>query len=187
SSHLSRSLSDEGAKLVISDIYEDKVSALAKEVNAEVVDPDDIYGEDVDIFSPCALGGVVNNETLEQLSCDIIAGSANNVLDDEEKHGQMLVDQGILYAPDYVINAGGLINVASELEGYNEKRAKSKATHIYETILDIYRFATDNDTTTLSAANKLAEERMQQIGDIHKMYTSESNFSGHIGEMYSAK
>src|SRR5699024_3135866 len=185
SSHLSRSLSDEGAKLVISDIYEDKVSALAKEVNAEVVDPDDIYGEDVDIFSPCALGGVVNDETLQQLSCDIIAGSANNVLDDEEKHGQMLVDQGILYAPDYVINAGGLINVASELEGFNEKRAHDQASKIYSTILDILNYADENDITTTSASNILAEKRIHDVGEIHKMYTSESKLSGHIGELYN--
>lgn len=184
SSSLARSLNEEGAELFVCDIYDDKVNALAEEVGAEVVDPDDIYGLDVDIFSPCALGGVVNDDTLEHLNCDIIAGSANNVLDEEEKHGRMLRDENILYAPDYVINAGGLINVASELEGYNEERAHGQASKIYDTILDILNYSEDNDTPTTEASNILAEKRINEVGEIHKMYTSDSSFSGHIGELY---
>lgn len=184
SSSLARSLNEEGAELFVCDIYDDKVNALAEEVGAEVVDPDDIYGLDVDIFSPCALGGVVNDDTLEHLNCDIIAGSANNVLDEEEKHGRMLRDENILYAPDYVINAGGLINVASELEGYNEERAHGQASKIYDTILDILNYSENNDTPTTEASNILAEKRINEVGEIHKMYTSDSSFSGHIGELY---
>lgn len=187
SSHLAEFLAKEGAKLYICDIYDEKAQEVAENTGAEVVDSDAIYGLDVDIFAPCALGGVVNEDTISAFKCDIIAGSANNVLDDEEAGGQILVDKGILYAPDYVINAGGLINVASELEGYHEKRAFDKATRIYDTILDIYHHAADNNTTTLWAANKLAEERIQKVGDIHRVYTSTSRFSGHIGEMYKAK
>ena len=187
SSNLARSLSKEGAELFICDIYEDKVNALAEEIGAQVVDPDDIYGLDVDIFSPCALGGVVNDDTLGHLNCDIIAGAANNVLNEEEKHGQMLLDENILYAPDYVINAGGLINVASELEGYNEKRAHDQASKIYDTILDILNYSEDNDTPTTAASNILAEKRISDVGEIHKMYTSDSSFSGHIGELYKNK
>ena len=187
SSHLVKFLADEGAELFICDIYEDKVNELAKETGATVVDPDSIYGLDVDIFSPCALGGVVNDDTMNHFKCDIIAGAANNVLDDEEKHGQMLLDNNIIYAPDYVINAGGLINVASELEGYNEERSHDKASRIYQTILDILNYSEDNQTPTYIASNILAEKRIENIGRIHQIYTSRSQFSGHIGEMYRAK
>lgn len=183
-SHLANYLHKEGAELFICDIYEDSVNALAGEVDATVVDPDEIYGLDVDIFSPCALGGVVNDDTIDHLKCDIIAGAANNVLDQEEKHGQMLLDNNILYAPDYVINAGGLINVASELETYNEKRAREQASKIYDTILDILNYSEENDTPTFVASNILAEERIKNVGEIHQIYTSDSNFSGHIGELY---
>ncbi|MDZ7805802.1 MAG: Glu/Leu/Phe/Val dehydrogenase family protein [Gracilimonas sp.] len=106
-SHFARHAAKEGAKLFICDIYGDKAKVLAEEVGAELVDPDSIYGLDVDIFTPCALGGVINDDTMDQFKCDIIAGGANNVLDVEDKHGQMLMDKGIIYAPDYVINAGG--------------------------------------------------------------------------------
>lgn len=187
SSYLVEFLSKENADLFISDIYEDKVSALADKVGATVVEPDEIYSKDVDIFSPCALGGVVNDDTLDTFKCDIIAGAANNVLDEEDKHGQMLIDRDILYAPDYVINAGGLINVASELEGYNEKRAHDKASRIYDVILDILHYSEENDMPTYAASNILAEKRIRNVGRIQQVYSSRSNFSGHIGEMYRAK
>lgn len=186
-SYLCRLLAEEGAELIICDIYEDKVKELAKEVDAEMVDPDSIYGLDVDIFSPCALGGVVNDDTIDHFNCDIIAGGANNVLDEEDKHGQMLLDRGILYAPDYVINAGGLINVASELEGYNPERAHEKASRIYDTILDILEYSEENNTPTFVASNILAEERINNVGRIHQIYSSKSEFSGHIGDMYRGK
>ncbi len=187
SSHLARHLHKEGAQLYISDIYNDRVVQVAEETDAEVVDADSIYGLDVDIFSPCALGGVVNDDTMDQFKCDIIAGCANNVLENEEKHGEILFDSDIIYAPDYVINAGGLINVASELEGYNEHRAHKKASRIYDTILDIYNYAEVNKVPTLAASNVLAEERIKNVGRINKIYTSKSQFSGHIGEMYNTK
>ena len=187
SSYLAKHLADEGAELFISDIYDDKVEILAEKTDAEIVDPDSIYGLDVDIFSPCALGGVVNDDTIDHFKCDIIAGGANNVLDEEDRHGRMLIDRGITYAPDYVINAGGLINVASELEGYNEKRAHEKASRIYDTILDILEYAEENDTPTYVASNILAEKRIKSVGKIHKIYTSKSQFSGHIADMYSGK
>jgi leucine dehydrogenase len=184
SSHLAKFLSKEGAELYICDIYDDKVKDLADEVDAEIVDPDDIYGLDVDIFSPCALGGIVNDDTIEHFKCDIIAGGANNVLDEEKRHGQMLLNRNILYAPDYVINAGGLINVANELEGYNEKRAHDQASKIYDTILDILDYSEENNTPTFVASNILAEKRISEVGKISQIYTSDSKFSGHIGELY---
>lgn len=187
SSHLVKFLADEKAQLYICDIYEDKVNQLAEETGATVVDPDSIYGLDVDIFSPCALGGIVNDDTMDHFKCDIIAGAANNVLDDEERHGQMLLENDIIYAPDYVINAGGLINVASELEGYNELRSHDKASRIYQTILDILNYSEENNTPTYIASNILAEKRIENVGRIHRIYTSKSQFSGHIGDMYRAK
>ncbi len=187
SSYLAQLLAKENADLYICDIYNEKADAVAQETGAEVVDPDDIYGLDVDIFSPCALGGVVNDDTIPQFKCDIIAGGANNVLDEEEKHGHILLDEGIIYAPDYVINAGGLINVASELEGYNEERAHDKASRIYDTILDILNYSEDNEMPTYAASNILAEKRIENVGSIQKIYSSRSQFSGHIGDMYKAK
>lgn len=186
-SSLCKLLAKEGAHLSICDIYDDKVNELAKEVDAEVADPDSIYGLDVDIFSPCALGGVINDETINHLTCNIIAGGANNILEKEDKHGQMLLDRGIIYAPDYVINAGGLINVASELEGYNSERAHEKASKIYDTILDILDYSEENDTPTFVASNILAEKRINNVGRIHRIYSSKSKFSGHIGDMYKGK
>lgn len=187
SSYLATLLADENADLYICDIYEDKVNTVAEETGAKVVDPDNIYGLDVDIFSPCALGGVINDDTIPQLKCDIIAGAANNVLDDEDRHGNILLDENIIYAPDYVINAGGLINVASELEGYNEARAHDKASRIYDTILDILNYSEENNMPTYVASNILAENRIKNVGRIHKIYSSKSQFSGHIGDMYKAK
>lgn len=187
SSYLCKLLAKEGAELFICDIYDDKVNELVKEVDAEVVEPDSIYSLDVDIFSPCALGGVINDDTMDHFNCDIIAGGANNVLEEEEKHGQMLLDRGIIYAPDYVINAGGLINVASELEGYNPERAHEKASRIYDTILDILDYSEENNTPTFVASNILAEERINNVGRIHRIYSSKSEFSGHIGDMYRGK
>lgn len=183
-SHLARFLHKEGTDLYISDIYDDKVKELAEEVDAKIVDPDEIYGMEVDVFSPCALGGIINDDTIGHLNCDIIAGGANNVLDDEEKHGQMLLDKGILYAPDYVINAGGLINVSSELEGYNEERAHDKASRIYDVMLDILDYSAENEVPTFVASNILAEQRIKQVGDIHTIYSSSSRFSGRLGEVY---
>lgn len=184
SSHLADFLAKEGAKLYICDIDDEKVNEVAKRTGAEVVDPDDIYGLDVDIFSPCALGGIINDDTIAQLKCDIVAGAANNVLDDETVHGAKLMDRGILYAPDYVINAGGLINVASELEGYNSDRAHSQAERIYDTILDILNYSEENNTPTYEASNALVEKRIEEARRIHKIYVSKSHFSGRLGEIY---
>ncbi|MFN1835080.1 Glu/Leu/Phe/Val family dehydrogenase [Balneola sp. MJW-20] len=182
--YFARHAAKEGAKLYVSDIYEDKANELAKEVGAKVVDPDSIYGLDVDIYTPCALGGVINDDTMDQFKCDIIAGGANNVLEDEDKHGKELVKRGIIYAPDYVINAGGLINVSGELEGYNEERAHKKAERIYDTILDILKYSEENDVPSHVASNILAEQRIAKVGKIHTVYSSKGHFSGRAGEMY---
>ncbi|MCH2450219.1 MAG: leucine dehydrogenase [Gracilimonas sp.] len=183
-SYFARHAAKEGAKLYICDIYEDKAKELVEEVGGELVAPDSIYGLDVDIFTPCALGGIINDDTLDQFKCDIIAGGANNVLDEEDKHGQMLLDKGIIYAPDYVINAGGIINIASELEGYNEERALQNAGNIYNTITDILNYSEEHGMPAHKASNTLAEKRIETIGNIKNKYSSKANVSGRLGEVY---
>lgn len=174
----------EGAKLYICDIYEEKAIELAKTVGGEVVTPDEIYGLDVDIFTPCALGGVVNDDTIDQFKCAVIAGGANNILDIEDKHGQMLLDKGIIYAPDYVINAGGIINISSELEGYNRDQAMNQTRKIYDTTLDILSYSEDHGIPTHKASNILAEKRINQVRNLKSIYSSKSNISGRLGEKY---
>ncbi|HKJ34722.1 MAG TPA: Glu/Leu/Phe/Val dehydrogenase dimerization domain-containing protein [Balneolales bacterium] len=183
SSYLVDYLVKEGAKVFITDIFDEKVRKIVADSGATAVKPDEIYGLDVDIFSPCALGGIVNSDTIPQLKCNIIAGSANNQLDDENIHGQMLIDHDIMYAPDYVINAGGLINVSNELEGYNYDRAHEQAERIYDVILDILNHAEANNIPTYMASNELAEKRLQQIGRIKEIYASRSQYSGRLGEL----
>ncbi len=182
--HLARLLRNENVELFVTDIFEEKALNLARETGATVIHPDQIYTLELDIFSPCALGGVVNDDTINHLACDIIAGGANNVLDREIRHGQMLKDLGILYAPDYVVNAGGVINVASELEGYNEHIAMEKASHIYDTTIQILDYAEEHNITTNEASNILAEERIRSVGKLKTLYSSKSNLSDRKGEMY---
>lgn len=184
-SHFARYAAKEGAKLFISDIYSEKAQQLAAEVGGTVVEPDEIYGLDVDIFTPCALGGVVNDNTINEFKCAIIAGAANNILDDEEVHGLMLKDRGIIYAPDYVINAGGIINISSELEGYNRDRALKQTEEIYNTTLQVLEYAEAHNIPTFKASNLLAEERINQVARIKTLYSSRSELSGRLGERYT--
>lgn len=183
-SYFAKHAAKEGAKLFITDIYTEKADSLANEIGAEVVSPDEIYGLDVDIFTPCALGGVINDDTIDQFKCDIIAGGANNVLDIEERHGQMLLDKNIIYAPDYVINAGGIINISSELEGYNREQAMNRTQKIYDTTLNILKYSEEHEIPTYKASNILAEERIASVGRLKTKYSSKSHFSGRLGEMY---
>lgn len=160
----------EGATLTITDINEDRARSAAKRFKAKYVKPDTIYDSAVDIFAPCALGGILNDQTIPRLKCKIVAGAANNQLLDEKKHVQMLIERGILYAPDYAINAGGLINVANELEGYSEGRALNQAEGIYDILQQIFRIAREEKVPTSVAANKLAEYRIESIGRIKQIH-----------------
>lgn len=171
--HLAKFLAKENATLFITDIFTDKAEQLAEQTGATVVTPDEIYSLDLHIFSPCALGGVINDDTIPHLSCDIIAGGANNILDDEHKHAHMLQDRGILFAPDYVINAGGIINISTELgtHGYNEKLAMDKTSEIYDTMLNIFDYAENHNLTPIEASNSLAEERIEKVGSLKSIYT----------------
>jgi leucine dehydrogenase len=160
-------LHEHGVKLFVTDLNSTKVEAAAQLFGATIVEPDKIYAQDVDIFAPCALGGVINSTTIPQIQAKIIAGAANNQLDNEQLNSQMLVDKEILYCPDYVINAGGLINVYNEMIGYNEEKAFSQVYNIYDTLLQIFTIASKEEISTNSASRKLAEERIAKAKKNH--------------------
>ena len=163
-------LDKEGAKVGVSDIFADKIKEVKhKFPKVDIVDTNGIYDEAMDIYAPCALGATINDDTLSKLKCAIIAGAANNQLANEAKHGQIVVDKGMIYAPDFLINAGGLINCYSELEGYNRDRAMSKTEEIYNTTMNILIRAEQNSMPTYQAANEMAEQRIEAIGNINKV------------------
>ncbi|NIP77886.1 MAG: leucine dehydrogenase [Gemmatimonadetes bacterium] len=163
--YLCEDLHAEGARLIVTDIDGDRVQRVVDDFGAEAVDADAIYGVEAEIFAPCALGAVVNDDTLPRFKFDIIAGAANNQLA-EERHGQELKDRGILYAPDYVINAGGLINVYGELNGWTPERSKRKAGEIYDTLEQLFELAEEHGLPTSEAADRVAERRIEQVGAI---------------------
>jgi len=159
-------LAKENATVLVSDIFEDKLKALVDEFKVEVVAPEKVYDSPMDIYAPCALGATINNDTLNRLQCDIIAGAANNQLESEQIHGEMVMKQGKIYAPDFLINAGGLINCYSELEGYNRDRAFAQAENIYQTTLDILKLSKEKNIPTYLAATNLAEQRIEKMGNL---------------------
>lgn len=161
--HLCKYLHEDGAVIYVNDIYEEKLKPLVEKYKAIILNDDEIYSTEADVFSPAALGGIINDETIPLLKVKIVAGAANNQLGDEEKHGKMLKDKGILYAPDYVINAGGLINVYNELEGYNRDRALKQASGIYDILKSIIDISKKEDVSTEVASRKIAEERMEAV------------------------
>ncbi len=167
--YLCKHLHEVGAKQIVCDINQEAIDRVVKEFGVEVVAPDEIYGVDCDIFSPNALGAVANDETIKQFKCKVIAGGANNVLA-EDKHGDMLKEKGILYAPDYVINAGGLMNVADELTGYNEERALAKISTIYDNVAKVIEIAKRDNIPTYQAADRMAEERIERVGKMRSNY-----------------
>jgi len=153
-------ITDEGAKVTINDINEARLEELSKKYGANVVLGTDIYGLDVDIYAPCALGATINDDTIGQLKAKIIAGAANNQLADEVKHGKLLKEKGIAYAPDFLINAGGIINVYAELEGYGKDEIIRKTENIYNTTLDIFKLSEKENSTTHRAALNIAQSRI---------------------------
>src|SRR3712207_6098832 len=168
--HLCELLHEEGATLMITDLREEVVERAIREFGAKPVEPEEILTISCDILAPCALGAVVNDITLPNLRCSIIAGSANNVLL-EARHGAALAERGILYAPDYVINAGGLINVADELEGYNRTRATRRVARIYDSVKSIIAISRRDGVPTNVAADTLALERIDAISSIERLHT----------------
>lgn len=168
--HLLEYLHKEGAKLYISDINEEALKRAANDFGAIVVNGDDLYDLDVDVFAPCALGAILNTENINRLKCQIIAGAANNQLAEEVEHGKMLLDKGINYAPDFLINAGGLINVYSEYGGYIRERAIAATEKIYDTTLSIYKLADEKAMTTQAAAIHMAEKRVHDMMLVRSTY-----------------
>ncbi|ACL69430.1 Glu/Leu/Phe/Val dehydrogenase dimerization domain-containing protein [Halothermothrix orenii] len=166
---LAKHLLEEGCKVYGTDIKEEYLER-ARQLGVDIVKTDEIYDIDCDIFSPNALGAVINDNTIERLKCDIVAGAANNVLA-EPRHGEMLHQKGILYAPDYVINGGGLIQVADELgnETYSEERVMRKCEGIYNQLLKIFKLAEEKDIPTHAAADHIVEERIETIATIHRI------------------
>ena len=159
--HLAKYLKEGGAKLVVSDIDQDRVKRFQKEFQADAVRPEQIYGVTADIFSPCALGAVVNDDSLGVLKADIIAGSANNQLA-EERHGDLLEQNDVLYAPDYVINGGGVINVYAEVAGWDLDRTHRKVLGIYDTVFHLLEISREERIPTYKAADRLAQQRIEE-------------------------
>jgi leucine dehydrogenase len=167
--YLCQNLASEGARLVVTDIDQERVQRIVHEFGAEAVAPDAIYGVEADIYAPSALGATVNDDTIPLLKVSIVAGAANNVLG-EARHGDDLHARGILYAPDYVINAGGLINVYGELNGWTAERSMRKAGDIYTTLLRIFELSANAGLPTYVAADRIAEERIAAVGKIQQTW-----------------
>lgn len=159
--HLSSYLSAAGAKLVVSDIYPAQAERVKEEFGAKIVAAEEIYGVDCDVFAPCALGAIINQKTIPLLKCKVVAGAANNQLE-TENDGFALMKRGIVYAPDYAINGGGLINVAAELDGYNKEIVLGKVSKIYNTIADILAHAEKAGIPPHVAADEIAEKRLNE-------------------------
>ncbi|CAI8366875.1 MAG: Leucine dehydrogenase [Flavobacterium sp. SCGC AAA160-P02] len=155
-------ITDEGAMVIINDINEDRLQELSKKYDARVVLGNAIYNLDLDIYSPCALGATINDTTIQQLKTKVIAGAANNQLANEIKHARILRDKGIAYAPDFLINAGGIINVFSEIEGYTKEESLRKTENIYNTTLEIFKLSDRENISTHRAAFNIAQNRIDK-------------------------
>ena len=167
--YLCQNLASEGAQLVVTDIDAERVNRIVQEFGARAVAPNEIYGVEADIYAPSALGATINDETIPQLKATIVAGAANNVLA-EARHGDELHKRGILYAPYYVINAGGLINVFGELNGWTAERSMRKAGDIYATLAQIFELAEGEGIPTYVAADRMAERRIEAVGKIQRTW-----------------
>lgn len=159
--YLIKHLKEEGAEIFVTDIYEPSLKLVSDKYNATIVGLDEIYDIDMDIYAPCALGATVNDDTLKRLKCSIIAGAANNQLQVEAVHGQQVMEKGIIYAPDYMLNAGGVINCFAEVDNRTSEWALEKAGQIYDTTLNIINGSKENNIPTYTIANKMAEDRIK--------------------------
>ncbi len=163
-------LVEEKAEVIVTDISKENIQeVISRYSEVEVVEPDDIYQVECDIFSPNALGAVINDNTVDKLKCSIIAGAANNQLK-EEKHGRMLFDKDILYAPDYIVNGGGLIQVSDEIGGHDKDRIKKKTERIYDILLQVFKISREEHITPQEAADKLVEDRLKTVEGLQANY-----------------
>lgn len=157
---LAEYLVEAGCTVYATDIRPDTVTEAQRKLGVKPVELDAIYDVDCDIFAPCALGAILNDQTIPRLKCKVIAGSANNQLEDPDTHSQALADAGITYLVDYVINSGGLINVTGEIEGYGEDEARARTSRVYDTIMEMLTIADDHDMTPYEAAQAMARNRL---------------------------
>jgi leucine dehydrogenase len=153
-------LHKEGALVTITDINQDLLKRVAQKYSCKVVNPEEIYDVDMDIYAPCALGATINNETIERLKCSIVAGAANNQLKQEDIHGYELMKRGVVYAPDYLINAGGVMNCYAEVHNFSDSQVMKMAEDIYQTTTQILNLSRDQNIPTFLASNRIAEERL---------------------------
>ena len=177
-SNLVNYLINEGAVVTVADIDQARVKMMHDKYGVKALDPNEIVISECDIFAPCAMGAIINDDTIGKLKCKAIAGGANNQLA-EARHGQMLKELGILYAPDYVVNAGGLMNVFVELEGYSPDRAFEKTKRVYDNVLNVFELAKKDNIPTNIAADRFAEQRIATIGKIRQRHPGKfpRNFS----------
>ncbi|MCL2234237.1 MAG: leucine dehydrogenase [Firmicutes bacterium] len=169
---LCKLLHEDGAKLVISGLDETKLKPIVENYNATVVGKDDVYSQKCDIFAPCAFGGGINDKTIKQLKCKIVAPAANNVLLDIPRDGKLLHEKGIVYAPDYVANSGGVINVFEELNpaGYNREKSVRQIDLIFDRTLEILKTSKETNTPSSAVADKMAENRIEAVKNVHRTY-----------------
>ena len=165
-------LAEAGANVTIADADVDNLARAVRDFGVETTDPEKVHAFEADVFAPCALGGVINDDTISDLKCRIIGGAANNQLARDE-HGDKLRDLGILYAPDFVINAGGLINVEDELRGYDRERAMKRVEAIYKQLQFIFAMSREKGISTARAANEYAEARIRKISRIRLVRVTE--------------
>ena len=164
-------LTTENAEVSVSDIFDDKIKAVTDQYKVNVVNPDNVYQTDMDIYAPCALGATLNDTTIPELKCAIVAGGANNQLDNEKRHGEMLKAQGILYSPDFLINSGGITNVYYEQQGnYNRDKVMAQTATIYDVLTQVIEHSEQENITTHEAALALALKRIETIGNIKLPY-----------------
>lgn len=167
--HLVEQLTKEGAKVFVSDIDKEKIKYMVDHYRATAVAPEEIHSQDVEVFAPCAMGAVINDKSITQLKCKIVAGAANNQLA-ETRHGDILKEMNILYAPDYVINAGGLINVCIELEGYSMERSLERLTRISDNLNSVYKISEAEGVSTDKAAERMARRRIESVGRLKQVH-----------------
>ncbi|MHC9085781.1 Glu/Leu/Phe/Val dehydrogenase dimerization domain-containing protein [Luteimonas sp. RIT-PG2_3] len=158
-------LKERGAKIFVTDINAERVERAVSEYGVEAVAPDEIYDVDADVYSPCALGGTVNEKTLDRLKAKVICGAANNQLA-SNAIGDEVQKRGIVYAPDYAVNAGGVMNISLEIDGYNRERAMRMMRTIYHNLGRIFEISEREGVPTYQAADRLAEERISAIGKL---------------------
>ncbi len=160
-------LTDAGARVYITDINEARIKETTDKYKVEYIAPEKMLDLELDVYAPCALGATINDDSMKKLNCPVIAGAANNQLAVEKVHGQQLIDKGILYAPDFLINAGGLVNVAAEAGGaYNREKVTKDVEKIYNRILDIFTLSENEKITTQEAAMRIAQKRIDDVAHV---------------------